>query len=213
MLPLLPVLVGLIGLIIIALIYLSARPEVTRVPGGKALAFLLVFLAPGLALFGGATAHLERSKTTQFCLSCHIMEPYGKSLAIDDKEYIAAQHFQNGRVPRDHACYTCHTDYAIFGGVRSKMRGLRHVMVNYFGTHPDTIKLYNAYNNRECLHCHLGSRSFEQSSGHQDEATPMAAIKSGKVSCLEAGCHDVAHNVHDMADVTFYKPALEEIGP
>jgi nitrate/TMAO reductase-like tetraheme cytochrome c subunit len=73
--PLLPVLLGLIGLTVVALIYLAARPEVTREPGGKAFAFLLIFLAPSLALFGGGTAHLEKSKTTQFCLSCHVMGP------------------------------------------------------------------------------------------------------------------------------------------
>ena len=210
--PLLPVLVGLIGLTVVALVYLAARPEVTRAPGGKAFAFLLIFFAPSLALFGGGTAHLEKSKTTQFCLSCHVMGPYGKSLAVDDKEYLAAQHYQNNRVPRDHACYTCHTDYAIFGDVRSKMRGLRHVLINYSGQAPDTIKLYTPYNNRECLHCHLGSRSFEESAGHQSDETPMAAIKSGKTSCLEAGCHDVAHNVRDTDGVTYWKPALQEIG-
>jgi hypothetical protein len=39
----------------------------------------------------------------------------------------------------------------------------------------------------------------------------MAAIKSGKVSCMESGCHDVVHNVHEQADVTFWKPALEMV--
>ena len=209
--PLLPVLIGLIGLTAASLIYLVAQPGVTRAPGGKALAFLLIFIAPTLALFGGATAHLENSKTTSFCLSCHAMAPYGKSLAVDDGEYLPAQHFQNNRVPRDHACYTCHTDYAMFGGVRAKIRGLRHVMVNYFGTVPDTIKLYEPFNNRECLHCHLGGRSFEGSAGHQGEDASLAEMKSGKVSCMESGCHDVAHNVHEAGDVAFWKPALNEV--
>jgi len=204
--PLWPFLLALIGLTVVSLLFLAARPSATRGPGGKAFAFLLIFLAPALAIFGGASAHLERSKSTTFCLSCHAMEPYGKSLLVDDKEYIPAMHFQNSRIPRDHACYTCHTDYAIFGGVRSKLRGFRHVMVNYFGSIPDTIKLYNPYNNRECLHCHLGMRSFEESSGHKDPETPMADIKSGKVSCMTAGCHDVAHDVHDLADAKFWKP-------
>jgi hypothetical protein len=87
--------------------------------------------------------------------------------------------------------------------------GPRHVFVNYFGTVPDTIHLYTPFNNRECLHCHLGRASFEESAGHKDEATPMAAIKSGKVSCMEAGCHDVAHNVHELAEVEFWKPTPE----
>jgi cytochrome c-type protein NapC len=204
--PLWPFLLGLVAFTIVPLVYLVVRPDATRGLAGKAFAFVLIFLTPALALFGGSAFHLERSKTTAFCLSCHAMEPYGKSLFVDDKEYLAAQHYQNNRVPRDHACYTCHTDYVMFGPVRSKLRGLRHVMVNYFGTVPDTIHLYTPFNNRECLHCHLGSRSFEESAGHKDEETPMEAIKSGKVSCLESGCHDVAHKVHELADVEFWKP-------
>jgi cytochrome c-type protein NapC len=211
--PLLPILLGLIGLTVVSLIVLIVKPEVTRGPGGKVFAFLLIFIAPALSLMGGATAHLENSKTTTFCLSCHAMAPYGKSLAVDDAEYVPAQHFQNGRVPRDHACYTCHTDYALFGGVRAKMRGLRHVMVTYFGTVPDTIKLYTPFNNRECLHCHLGSRSFESSAGHQSEEASLGDMKTGKVSCMTSGCHDVVHNVHEQAQVAFWKPALSEVNP
>lgn len=200
-----PFLVVWFVLTIASLLYLAMRPGVTSVPAGKAFAFLWIFVAPILGLFGGASAHLERSKSTEFCLSCHAMEPYGKSLLVDDEEYLPAHHFQNNRVPRDHACYTCHTDYVMFGEVRSKLRGLRHVFVNYFGTIPDTIHLYTPFNSRECLRCHRGSRSFEESSGHQGEDASLADIRAGRVSCLEAGCHDVAHNVHDLDGVTYWK--------
>jgi hypothetical protein len=38
------------------------------------------------------------------------------------------------------------------------------VYVYYFSTPPapGNIKLYQPFNNRECLHCHLGARSFEE---------------------------------------------------
>jgi len=192
----LALLLGLIVVAAIPILFLWARPESTRSTEGKIVAFLVLFVAPALILYGGATAHLDRSKSTSFCLSCHAMTPYGRSLRVADTEYLAAAHFLNNRVPRDHACYTCHTDYVLFGGVKSKMRGLRHVMVNYFGTVPDTIRLYKPYNNRECLHCHLGSRSFEESSGHQGDDVSMADLKSGKTSCMTSGCHDVVHDVH-----------------
>jgi len=58
--PLLPVLVGLIAITAVSLIFLAARPEVTRVPGGKAFAFLLIFLAPKsqkFAVVGGTALH------------------------------------------------------------------------------------------------------------------------------------------------------------
>ncbi len=59
---------------------------------------------------------MEHATSTKFCLSCHVMEDFGRSLYVDDPSYIPAMHFQNNRVPRDHACYTCHTDYTMFGG-------------------------------------------------------------------------------------------------
>lgn len=206
------VLFGLIGLAAILLLLLFFRPGVTRTPEGKILAFMTLFVAPGLALAGGAMTHLDHSKSTEFCLKCHVMEKYGKSLHVDDKEFLAAQHYQNNRVPRDHACFTCHTDYAMFGGVRAKMRGLRHVAVQYFGKPPEKIKLYIPYNNRECLHCHLGSRTFEESSGHRGEDVSMADLKSGKTSCLTAGCHDVAHGVDELEDAEFWDPAASAKG-
>ena len=133
------------------------------------------------------------------------MEKYGKSLRIDDSEYIPAVHFQNNYVPRDNACYTCHTDYAMYGTLNSKMHGMKHVLVQFFGTIPDTIKLYSPYKNRTCLHCHEGARKFEEASGHREDEWLMTQLKTEERSCLEAGCHDAAHEVTEFADVTFWK--------
>ncbi len=205
MVPPIGLLAGLLAVTILLLLVLVARPSITRAPGGKILAFVALFLAPGLAVLAGGADHTERSKRTEFCLSCHVMGPYGKSLHVDDNEYIPAVHYQNNYVPRDEACYTCHTDYVMYGTVKSKLRGLRHIAVQYFGTIPDTIHLYKAYNNRECLHCHEGARKFLKAGAHQGEANFFADMTSGKRSCLEAGCHDVAHNVHELSDATFWK--------
>jgi len=100
-----------------------ARPGITVTRGGKIMAFLVLFVLPILCGAMGISSELERSKTTKFCLSCHIMEPYGQSLRVDDPSYLAAAHFQNHRVPADNACYTCHTNYAMFGSVKAKMAG------------------------------------------------------------------------------------------
>ena len=56
------------------------------------------------------------------------MEAYGKSLRIDDPTYIPASHFQNNRIPRNEACYACHTNYAMFGGLKAKLGGLKHLL-------------------------------------------------------------------------------------
>jgi cytochrome c-type protein NapC len=181
-----------------------ARPGITVARGGKILAFLGLFAFPVFAGVMGFDHHVERSKQTQFCLSCHIMEPYGKSLNVDDKSYIPAVHFQNNRVPRDEACYTCHTDYTLYtGGIKAKVRGLHHIYVQYIGKAQQPIKLYQPFNNRECLHCHLGARSFEEGTTH---SAVMDDIKSNQLSCVSSGCHDMVHNVAHLNNVKLWSP-------
>lgn len=196
--------VVVITIILAALVV--ARPALTVARGGKVLAFLAFFIFPVFAGLLGVENHIDRSKRTSFCLSCHVMEPYGHSLYVDDSSYIPAAHFQNGRVPRDEACYTCHTDYTIFGGFKSKLRGLHHIYAQYISKPQQPIKLYHPYNNRECLHCHEGSRSFEQGAIHTADPQTMADIKSNKLSCLSSGCHDTLHNVQQLNHVKYWKP-------
>jgi len=197
----------LIGTIVVSIILaglVALRPSVTSTRGGKILAFVSILLFPVLAASMGVDEHIERSKTTAFCTSCHVMEKYGKSLHVDDASYLPAAHFQNNRVPRDKACYTCHTDYTLYGGFKSKLRGLRHLYVQYLGKIPEKIVLYNAYNNRECLHCHGGARSFEEGATHNLEDGRRDLIKSNQRSCLSTGCHEVAHRVESLKDAKFW---------
>ena len=200
-------LVGLLAVAAVLLLSFVVRPGITRDRGGRILAFLALFVLPSLALVVGFDAHVEKSKRTEFCLSCHTMEPYGKSLKIDDSEYIPASHVQNNRVVADEACFTCHTTYAMYGDVKAKLGGLRHMAINYFGTQPDTIKLYEPYNNRECLHCHAGARSFEGNDAHAETDTTMAAMMANRLSCLTSGCHDFAHDVHNVDQLELWKGA------
>jgi nitrate/TMAO reductase-like tetraheme cytochrome c subunit len=190
-------------------VLLWARVELTRVRGGKILAFVVLFVAPVLAVALGYSEHMERAESTQFCLSCHVMHDFGASLHVDDPSYIPAKHFQNNLVPRDHACYTCHTDYTMFGTVHSKLRGLRHVYVQYLGKIPPPadIKLYTPYNNRECLHCHAGMRAFEEEAKHSKTPDMMKQIVSNQMSCTTSKCHDTVHDVGTLKDATFWKGA------
>ena len=173
--------------------------------GGKQFAFVALFLLPLVAAFLGASEHMERSKSTDFCLSCHIMEPYGRSLLIDDASYIPAAHFQNARIDRSEACYTCHTDYVMYGSVLAKVRGLRHVYMQYIGGAKPPLHLYSPYHNRECLHCHAGARSFEQGAVHNADPSIMAGIKANQISCVSSGCHETVHNVAHLADLKFWQ--------
>ena len=195
----------LIGVTIVLVAAIVFRPSLTVTRGGKQFAFAVYVLLPIVVASMGASEHMERSKQTQFCLSCHVMDPYGRSLYIDDPTYLPAAHFQNARIPRDEACYTCHTDYVMYGSVLSKLRGLRHVYVQYLGTLATPIHLYSPYNNRECLHCHARARSFEEGAVHANPSI-MASIKSNQLSCLTSGCHDNVHAVARLSELKFWEP-------
>ncbi len=198
----LALLYGLLGLTIVLLVVILARPSMTVSVGGKILAFLAFCALPVLCGVWGLSEHFERSKQTTFCLSCHIMGPYGRSLYVDDMNHIPAAHFQNHRIPADEACYTCHTDYAMYGTIGVKLHGLRHVYVQYLGTPMNPIHLYEPFNNRECLHCHEGARSFEN-----DTHTPMMdMLKSNQLSCVSSGCHDTVHNIDTLDKFKQWRP-------
>ena len=190
---------------LVLLIVILTKPILMEKKRGKIIAFAGIFLFPGISAVAGLFLTMSNATTVEFCLSCHEMESYGKSLTIDDEEYFVANHFLNNRLPEDHACYTCHTSYTMFGDVESKIRGLKHLYVHYLGSIPDTIKLYSKFLNRECLHCHSGGKDYILSEAHNETETMLEDMRKDKVSCITAGCHDVAHGVHDFEDLDFWK--------
>ncbi len=200
------ILLGALAGAALLLVPLIWRPNVTISLGGRVFAFLALAVVPVLAGFLGLVEHMERSKTTEFCLSCHPMEKYGKSLHADDIAFLPAAHYQFGRVPRETACFSCHTNYTLFGDYKAKLSGMHHVYVEYLGKIPDKIKIAEPYNNRECLHCHQESRSFIEGVTHKSEPGRMQAILENKVSCMSSGCHDTTHAV-DKLDATPMWPA------
>jgi hypothetical protein len=133
------------------------------------------------------------------------MEDYGKSLHIDDVMHVPATHYTNARVPRETACFSCHTTYTMYGDWAAKLKGLEHVYVYYLGKVPERIKLYQPFHNRECLHCHEGARTFEEGKTHRSEPGQMEKIKSNQLSCLTAKCHDVSHDVANVAKLEMWR--------
>ena len=182
------------------IVTVAARPIALR-GAGLLLAMTAFVVLPLSVTAAGAWAHLERSKSTAFCLSCHEMEPYGRSLAVDDADALPANHMQNHRVPPERACYACHTAYTLFGDLQAKIKGVQHLWVHYRGPLPATIELYEPYLNRECLACHAGARSFEESVMHTDIRADLA---SEAMSCLE--CHPVVHDIAGLDDASFWHP-------
>jgi cytochrome c-type protein NapC len=158
----------------------------------------LVLLAGLVALpvtlsAGNLALGFHQSSSTGFCLSCHEMQRHGKSLFVDDRHALAAVHYQNRLVAREGICYSCHSDYAMFGDVKAKLNALRHVWVHYFRPLPAKIELYEPYPNKNCLHCHDDARPFVEAPAHRPV---LDAISTGSLSCLS--CHRL---VHDLAKV------------
>jgi len=188
-------------------LFIGFRVKLTRSREGKMLAFLALFALPIMAAWTGFSEQMDRAESTKFCLSCHVMEGFGQSLYIDDPSYVPARHFQNNRIPRDQACFTCHTEYTMFGPVKAKIRGLRHLYVQYIKgpPQPAAIKLYDPFPNSECLHCHLGARVFEEAAPHNKTSDLLSRIKSNQLSCTSSGCHEFIHDVASLKDDKFWK--------
>jgi nitrate/TMAO reductase-like tetraheme cytochrome c subunit len=187
------------GLLLVGLLY----GVLTRSGGGidrnlKLAALVVVGLLPALWLAAALQYAEGTMKKVDFCIQCHSMQKYGDSLHVDDDEPLSADHFQNNRISREKACYECHTDYVAFGGVKSKLRGLRHVYAHYAGAHPEDeeLELYSPYPNSNCLRCHDGAVKYEKHKKHRLPAGRLEKIRSGERSCLTE-CHDVAHYFGD----------------
>jgi cytochrome c-type protein NapC len=196
--------IAAIGLTVV----IALCPGMTRQPGGKILALFFFFILPVAVGLLESSFHLERSKQIQFCLSCHVMSDYGRSFYRADLSYLPVAHFQNHLVSPETPCYTCHTDYTMYGDIRAKWRGLRHVYVQYLGKvpQPSEITLYRPYDNQNCLYCHEGARSFDEGVVHTADPAILSAIKSNKLSCLSSGCHDSIHNVATLDRAKFWTP-------
>ena len=151
-------------------------------------------VVPLFASAGGLGVGYRESSKTRFCLQCHEMTPYGLSLFADNPSALPAVHYQSRLIDRDTTCYACHADYALFGDVKTKLNGLRHVWAHYLGNIADPIELYQPYPNSNCLHCHDDARSYLEARGHQ---AYWRSCGAGTTSCLT--CHRVAHDFESVA--------------
>lgn len=150
------------------------------------IAFLI--LSP-LAYFLNLGVAVQESKPVSFCNSCHPMEAYVEDLTNPDSELLAALHYQY-RWISDHQCYTCHSDYGIFGDAQAKIAGIRHFWSYYIAGYETPIKIRGTYNNERCLHCHAPVRDYQEVPEHEDN---KEAIEASKMSCIGAECHVSPH--------------------
>jgi len=180
------------GLVIVALLFAGA-PALAGQRVGRVVLLAGLVVLPLLLSVGSVSSGVAESSQTRFCLSCHEMQGHGRSLFVDDKHALAAVHYQDRLIERDTTCYACHKDYALFGDLKAKLNGLRHVWAHYVRGVPAKIALYERYPNANCLHCHDDSRAFLENPAH---GPVREGLQAGSLSCLS--CHHVAH---DMAKV------------
>ncbi len=190
-----------VGLVAAALIigFLVRKPELT--PGRKLLLGIALFVLPTLTALLGNVHNMATTKRVEFCGSCHVMTSYVEDVHDKKSESLASLH---GRLPsfHDEACYQCHSDYGMYGGVTTKIGGMHHVIAFYGDdwTTPNhrPPKLYKPYDMRRCLECHdpLRSGAPLQHRVHADK------IEQQAISCSAAGCHGPPHPPWVQAQVS-----------
>jgi cytochrome c-type protein NapC len=164
----------------------------------RVLLFLGVGVLPLGVAFSGNVAGFEASKERSFCGSCHVMEPYVADAKDQSSESLASLHSRNPRF-RKQSCYTCHSDYGMYGTLTTKTAGMQHLW-RYYTVHRDTslsqvlhggLSLYQPFLNAKCQTCHSGELP-----GFKDEpehAAVKAGLATGEVRCVGGGCHGPAH--------------------
>ena len=178
---LIPVGFALVALVIAAVGLLRGRL------GAQAGSAGIVFL-PAIAFALGNVVLMERSKGTDFCGSCHIMEPLIESISADDGS-LASFHVSNGAVRTGQACYGCHSGYGIWGDINAKRAGLNHMIHEITGGYDLPLKMRAPFNIDSCLDCHAESPRFRNAAPH---ALMEEALLSREMGCTGT-CHPAAH--------------------
>jgi cytochrome c nitrite reductase small subunit len=180
-----------LNLVLLVLVWrMLRRKGVTA--ASRALLLGTIVLIPIVVVFL-ATAHgMQQSMRVDACGSCHVMESHVADLRNPKSDSLAAVHYKNRYIQEDQ-CYTCHSDYGMFGTMSAKLEGLGHVYYNVTGTYPKPIKIRHPYSNVRCLSCHGGAQNF-LAKHEKDELTNLL---SGKDSCLD--CHGPAHKADEPA--------------
>lgn len=167
----------------------------------SALGFIGLCVLPVFMMLFGAYTTVERSKSVEFCHSCHTaMDMYVSDMRDPASTTLAAGHYKERWITRDE-CYRCHADYGVWGAADAKLRGFSHLYHWLIGAPTargvEQIHTYRPYRNDLCLGCHAGSASFIASADrvHLNLASNLVVIDPDTgaevTSCLV--CHGPAH--------------------
>jgi len=167
----------------------------------SALGFVGLCVLPLFMMLFGAYTTVERSKSVEFCHSCHsAMDLYVSDMRDPASGSLAAGHYKERWITQ-HECYRCHADYGVWGSADAKLRGFAHLYHWLVGSPTalgfEQIETYRPYRNDICLGCHAGSASFVASGGgvHLNLASNLVVVDPDTgaevTSCLV--CHGPAH--------------------
>ena len=175
--------------------YLVARPPLDRTTKIALLFGIGIF--PIATAASGNYAGFEATKNIRFCGACHVMTPYKTDAQNPESKSLAAIHTRNPMFGHE-SCYTCHADYGMFGTIKTKMGGMRHVyeyLFNYRNMSLEeakrSIHLLKPYPSSTCMRCHTTNAPGWAAVG--DHAGLLGEMRSGKVGCVGEGCHGPAH--------------------
>jgi len=179
----LPIAIALVAMALCAAILIRGRL------GDTLLALGLVAL-PVVAFALSNAVLLERSKNTDFCMSCHIMEPL-LEVVSEEEPTLASLHISRGAVRTYQSCYGCHSGYGMWGDVGAKLAGVGHMVATLTGRYELPLKIQGRYDIDACLACHAESGRFRASAAHQLPDIQRALL-AGDMGCSGA-CHPAAH--------------------
>jgi cytochrome c-type protein NapC len=176
--------------------YLVEQPPLTL----AVRLWLLVGLGvlPAIVASSSTAAGMHRTTERSFCGSCHVMGGHYEDASNPASQSLAARHSRNPFFGK-RSCYVCHADYGMFGYALTKLGGLRHVYLYYFGGYrkmtlaqaEGAIHLVKPYDNTNCRQCHTATA--EDWKRVPDHLSLAKELSENRVSCASAGCHGYAH--------------------
>ncbi|MBM4245409.1 MAG: hypothetical protein FJ148_16635 [Deltaproteobacteria bacterium] len=150
----------------------------------SALGVLGLFVLPVFMMLVGAFTTVERSKSVEFCHSCHsAMSPYVSDMQYAASTSLAAVHYKQRWIAQNE-CYRCHADYGVWGSADAKLRGFAHLyhwlagsptalgeeqirtyrryrkQIRTYRRYRKQIRTYRRYRKQFCLDCHAGGADF-----------------------------------------------------
>ena len=184
----------------------SLRPAITAIARGQDARVCGMFLLPARCCAClGTIEHIERSKQTRFCLCCHIMEPHGKSLYVDDQHTCPPRIFRTIAFPSTRPVTPAIPITLCTAAIPPKCAACATSTCNIWASRPQPdIKLYTPIQQSR-MPALPSRRAIVRK--HPMHMAIHDDLVSNQMSCISSGCHDTVHNVASLDSVKFWSPA------